>query len=64
MNTRSLFTTGLLYRLNSNDEHTTLTDDNAINNPANHGGNLKKNTGYKAPAAIGIPNTLYPIAKT
>lgn len=55
---------GFLYLRRSKDEHTTLTEDNAMHAPATHGGNLMCNQGKKTPAAIGIEITLYAMAKT
>lgn len=49
---------GFLYLLRSKEEHTTLTDERAMQAPAAHGGNLIPNDGKKTPAAIGIAMTL------
>lgn len=54
---------GFLYLLNNSEEHTTLTDENAMQAPASHGGIWSPVNGNSAPAATGMATTLYAIAK-
>lgn len=49
---------GFLYLLKSKDEHTTLTEERAMQAPATQGGNLILKKGNKAPAATGMATTL------
>lgn len=53
---------GFLYNFNSNDEQTTDTELAAIAAEAIHGSRTKPK-GVKTPAANGIPNKLYILAK-
>jgi len=55
---RIVVSLGFLYLLRSREEHTTLTDDRAMQAPAAHGGNLIFSQGNKTPAATGIAITL------
>lgn len=55
---------GFLYFLKSKDEHTTLTEEKAMQAPATQGGNLNPKKGKKAPAANGMAITLYAMANT
>jgi hypothetical protein len=49
---------GFLYLLNNNEEHTTLTEENAMHAPASHGGILNPVRGNNTPAATGMATTL------